>query len=92
MFVRYARALVWRETPSAALQRPPVAPRHPPTQVVWARKPWAGRLGSYVAVRLHRGALQVAIRDLPRPRWVDARQALTEREALRWAREGFGSA
>jgi hypothetical protein len=90
MFVRHPRALVWREPPLAAPQRPPVVPRHPPTQVRWASKPWPGRLGSYIAVRMHRGELEVAVRDSPRPRWVSARQALSDREAERWAREGFG--
>lgn len=96
MFVRHPHAAVWQDSPTSPdrgpLRRPPVAPRHPPTQVRWAHKPWPGRLGLYIAVRLHRGELQVAVRDLPQPRWVSAAQALTEREAERWAREGFHAA
>lgn len=58
-------------------------------QVIWARKPFHGRLGAYVAVRLRSGHLSVAIRHAGAVEWVAAERALSEREAALWARTGF---
>jgi hypothetical protein len=57
--------------------------------VLWARKPYLGRLGTYVAVRLRHGRLAVAIRHPGWIEWVPADKALSEREAQGWARSGF---
>ena len=57
--------------------------------IIWANKPFLGRLGRYVAIRLRDGVLTVAIRHRDMLQWVPARQALTEAEAARWARTGF---
>ena len=56
---------------------------------IWANKPFLGRLGRYVAVRLKGNALSVAIRHRDMLQWVPAHEALTEREASRWAKSGF---
>jgi hypothetical protein len=57
--------------------------------VLWARKPFPGRFGTYVAVRLRRGRLAVAIRHSGFVEWVPAERALRESEAEAWARSGF---
>ena len=57
--------------------------------VLWARKPYSGRYGHYVAIRLRHGRLAVAVRHLGFIEWIPAERALTEREAERWARSGF---
>lgn len=103
MYVRSAQALAWLDTaasdtfvapcPTAGSARPRCRPR-----VIPARKPFEGRLGRYIAVRLAQHAdgipaLQVAVAnrdgEARGPRWVRAADALSEREAARWAREGF---
>ena len=58
-------------------------------QIIWANKPFLGRLGRYVAIRLRDGVLTVAIRHRDMLQWVPVRQALSESEASRWARSGF---
>lgn len=58
-------------------------------RVLWARTPFHGRLGIYAAVRLRNGRLSVAIRRAGQVEWVPAERALTEREAVSWARSGF---
>lgn len=64
--------------------------RHPVFgRVIWARRPFLGRLGTYVAVRLHNGQLAVAIRHTGHVEWVPAERALTEREAVAWAQSSF---
>ncbi len=64
--------------------------RHPVFgRVIWARKPFHGRLGTYVAVRLRGGNLTVAIRHAGALEWVPAERALTEHEAVVWSRTGF---
>ena len=64
--------------------------RHPVFgRVIWARKPFLGRLGTYAAVRLRNDQLAVAIRHKGHVEWVPAGRALTEQEAAAWARSGF---
>jgi hypothetical protein len=63
--------------------------RHPWGCVLWARKPYAGRYGLCVAVRLREGRLSVGIRRPGFIEWLPAKRALTEREAESWARSGF---
>jgi len=64
--------------------------RHPAYGcVLWARKPYQGRYGTYVAVRLRDGRLAVAVRQPGFIEWLPPNRALTEREAERWARSGF---
>jgi hypothetical protein len=63
--------------------------RHPWGCVLWARKPYAGRFGTYVAVRLRDGRLSVAVRHPGFIEWLPAQRALTDREAESWARSGF---
>lgn len=64
--------------------------RHPVFgRILWARRPFHGRLGIYAAVRLRHGRLAVAIRHGSHVEWVPAERALTEREAVAWARSGF---
>ena len=58
-------------------------------RIIWANKPFPGRLGRYVAVRLRGGVLTVAIRHRDTLQWVPARRALTDSEASKWARMGF---
>jgi len=58
-------------------------------QIIWANKPFSGRLGRYVAIRLRDGVLSVAIRHRDMLEWVPVRKALTDSEASRWARRGF---
>ena len=57
--------------------------------VLWARKPFSGRFGSYVAVRLRHGRLAVGVRHPGFVEWLPAERALSEREAALWARSGF---
>jgi hypothetical protein len=64
--------------------------RHPVHGIVlWARKPFHGRFGTYVAVRLRHGRVAVAIRHPGFLEWVPAERALRENEAQTWARSGF---
>jgi hypothetical protein len=64
--------------------------RHPiHGTVLWARKPWLGRFGTYVAVRLKHGRVAVAIRHSGFLEWIPAERALRESEAEAWARSGF---
>ena len=58
-------------------------------RIIWANKPFPGRLGRYVAIRLRDGMLTVAIRHRDMLQWVPAQKALTNGEASRWARTGF---
>lgn len=58
-------------------------------RVIWARKPFQGRHGMYVAVRLRDGKVAIAIRHSGHLEWVPAERALTEREAEAWARNSF---
>jgi len=58
-------------------------------RVLWARKPFLGRLGTYAGIRLRHGRLAVAIRHIDRVEWVPAERALSEAEAAAWARSGF---
>lgn len=68
----------------AHVQRHPVFGR-----ILWARKPFHGRLGTYAGVRLRNGRLSVAIRHPGSVEWVPAGRALTEGEAVAWVRTGF---
>ena len=64
--------------------------RHPVYgSVLWARKPYLGRYGTYVAVRLRHGRVMVAIRHPGFVEWIPAERALRESEAETWARTGF---
>lgn len=64
--------------------------RHPTFgRVIWARRPFHGRLGVYTGVRLKNGQLAVAIRHAGHLQWVSAARALTEAEAVAWVRSGF---
>jgi|SoiMethySBSTD1v2_1073268.scaffolds.fasta_scaffold493950_2 hypothetical protein len=64
--------------------------RHPVYGIVlWARKSFPGRFGTYVAVRLRHGRLSVGIRHPGFVEWVPAERALRESEAAAWARSGF---
>lgn len=64
--------------------------RHPTHgSVLWARKPFPGRFGTYVALRLRHGRLAVAIRHPGFVEWVPAERALRESEAEVWAQSGF---
>ena len=58
-------------------------------RIIWANKPYSGRLGRYVAIRLRDDVLTVAVRHRDMLEWVPVRKALTERDADRWARTGF---
>ena len=58
-------------------------------QIIWAKKPYAGRLGRYVAIRLRGDSLTVAIRHRDMLEWVPVHKALTDSEGSRWARTGF---
>ncbi|MEO8753777.1 MAG: hypothetical protein ABI624_13975 [Casimicrobiaceae bacterium] len=58
-------------------------------RVVWARRPFHGRLGACTGVRLRNGQLAVAIRHAGHVEWVPAARALTEAEAVAWVRSGF---
>jgi len=57
--------------------------------VLWANKPYLGRFGLYVAVRLRDGRLAVAVRHQGSVQWVPAERALSEREAEQWVRSGL---
>ena len=57
--------------------------------VLWARKPFPGRFGVYVAVRLRYGNVAVAINHPGFLEWIPAERALNEYEAEAWARRGF---
>ena len=64
--------------------------RHPVYGIVlWARKSFPGRFGTYVAVRLRHGRLSVGIRHPGFVEWVPAERALRESEAAAWAPSGF---
>ncbi len=63
--------------------------QHLHSVVLWAKKPFPGRFGRYVAVRLRHGRLSVGIRHPGFVEWMPAERALTEQEAGRWARSGF---
>jgi hypothetical protein len=64
--------------------------RHPVYgHVLWARKPYPGRYGTYVAVRLRQGRVTVGIRHPGFVEWMPAERALRESEAEAWARSGF---
>ena len=64
--------------------------RHPAYGLVlWACKPYSGRFGTYVAVRLRHGRIAVAVRHTGFIEWIPAERALREREAKSWARNGF---
>ena len=64
--------------------------RHPVYGIVlWARKPYLGRFGTYVAVRLRHDRLSVGIRHPGFVEWMPAERALRESEANAWARSGF---
>lgn len=89
MYVRRDRAFAWRDDSSTESVTPPPRPSAPPPLTIWAKLPWKGRLGLYVAVRLKAEELEVAIAGAPRPTWVPAHRALTEFEAERWAKTGF---
>lgn len=105
MYVRSAQALAWLEpatlergSPRSPLRSERASPAFRP-RVIVARRPFDGRLGRYIAVRLQPGPvgsppqLDVAIAnrepDARGPRWVRASEALSEHEAARWARTGF---
>lgn len=105
MYVRSAQALAWLDTADLESNLPRRAPGSTPAtpaarpRAILARRPFEGRLGRYVAVRLRPArdgsppVLEVAIAnrdaDARGPRWVRASEALSEKEAARWARTGF---
>lgn len=89
MYVRRDRAYAWREDPQPLESFAPAPASRQATRTLWARVPWKGRLGLYVAVRLRRGQLEVAIAGAPPIKWVPAERALNEFEAERWAVIGF---
>ncbi len=88
MYLRTKHAAVWTD---GGLPEPvPSARRHSPkVATLWASRPFAGRLGRYVAIRLRDGEVSVAVAGNPMM-WVPARRAMTEKEAEHWARQGFG--
>lgn len=88
MYVHRQGARAWLEDAPQQFgpQRPP---KPPPARTLWARLPWRGRLGRYVAVRLRGEKLEVGIAGNPVMQWVPAERALRDSEAERWARIGF---
>ncbi len=55
----------------------------------WARRPYYGHLGRYVAVALEGTDVQVAVKRPEALVWVDAEFALTTSDAHKWAREEY---
>ena len=105
MYVRTPYAAAWVDADGASIgpghtvERPQSRP-HREVRVLSARKPFKGSLGRYIAIKRIAGAgpgrkdlLLVAVADptpgARGPWWVRAEEALTEREAARWARDGF---
>lgn len=94
MYIRTPRAYCWRDD-IAAPQRP-TSPTFPPSHradapapTLWALRPWPTQAGSLVGVRLVLGEVQAALRSGTGLRWVAADKVLTQREAQRWAANGF---
>jgi hypothetical protein len=61
----------------------------PRRKVIWAGKPFRGRLGAYIGIVLEAYRLSVAIHTPAGPRWVSADEALSAAEAESWAASGF---
>lgn len=61
----------------------------PQQQTVWARSPWQGKFGRYVAIRFAGESVEVGIAGSPRVKWVTASTAMTGTELERWIRTGF---
>lgn len=85
MYLRHTRGAAWIDPADDQLS---VETRHETAgpRTLWARSPWNGRQGLYVALRLRAGELQVGIRRDARIEWRPAAQCLTGEDARRWAR------
>ncbi len=88
MYLRTSRAAVWIDGGSSeavSIGRR----RYPEHLTLGASAPFLGRLGRYVSIQLRGSDVFVAVAGNPM-KWLPAQRALTEAEAKRWAREGFG--
>ena len=57
----------------------------PRSRTLWADKPWPGKLGTYIGIRLDADQILVAIKTPTYPYWVRDSDALTESEARLWS-------
>ena len=56
------------------------------SKTLWASKPWHGRLGTYIGIRLEAGQVWVAIWKPKHTKRALSTDALSEDEARDWAR------